>query len=343
MIRFQRCVTGALLLSASLTGASLIGASLTGCTSVWQQVSARPDDFAEYRQFRVALDLPQRFRAAGSYLQDMPHGRWHGEVRQWVEQAGGEYLRRFWNDETRLLDYLNWAPNGPHAALLNRRLQVLASQGVAQRKNERKLLAEAHGRESQFERATTLRKELIAGYKGWLSHIASLRSFGQQTSALPDQFLHDFREVEPKAICDSARCSKAVLLPYAGAAERKQSWRELLFEVDLKLDQGALQQASIEGVGLFASVAEALQKHAVAADDVQGKAEALGATVALTAISLEAILPQARCEQPAISPVVLARECDGVRMEMRVAEQADGPDRIVIRPSFSAPGRAVAP
>jgi hypothetical protein len=164
-----------------------------------------------------------------------------------------------------------------------------------------------------------------------------VRSFGQATSALPHEFLHDFREVEPRAQCEAARCSKVVLLPYGVAAGGKLSWRELLFQVDVTLDRGSVAAASLEGVGLLDAVAEALQKRAVTRTDLQAKAEALGATMQLISIVVDGSLPADRCEKPAVSPVVLVRECDGVRLEIHVAQSDDAPDRIVMRPAVTGP------
>jgi hypothetical protein len=185
-------------------------------------------------------------------------------------------------------------------------------------------------------RAAALRQELSAGYKLWLPHLASLRPLGRPTAELPHAFLHDFREIEPRAQCAGDRCTKPVLLPYGVSAERQLSWRELLFDVELSLDGGVVVAASISGVGLVASVAEALQKRAVDRSDLQAQAEALGATMQFSAMTLESFLPVAECERPAVSPLVLVRECGGARLEFRVAEALDEPDRITMQRSAGA-------
>lgn len=315
----------------------LVMPSFVACSSTLQQLTANPDDFASYREYRGAEQLPTRFRAASSYLHDFQEGRWRSEVRQWFTQASGAYLKRWWNDEQRLLVYQNWTGQSPYSTMVERRLQVLAAQNVANRERDRKMLSAARASENEFNRATRLRQELLQNFRQWLSQLVALRSFGQATSSLPHQFLHEFREVPPRASCEAQRCSKVVLLPYGVAAEGKLSWRELLFQVDVALDQGVVVGASLEGVGLLDSVAEALQKRAVARTDLQAKAEALGATLQLIGIAIGASLPAARCEQSAVSPVVLVRECDSVRLEIHVAQSDDAPDRIVLRPVRGSP------
>jgi hypothetical protein len=324
----------------SMRGLATLVATLVlalGCSGSVRQLTANPDDFASYREYRVAEQLPARFRAASYYLSDFQEGRWRREVHEWFEQVSGAYLKRWWNDEQRLLAYQNWTGHSAYSKRVEQRLQVLAEQGVANRERERKMLSAARASENDFNRATRLRQQLLQEFRRWLGQLAALRSFGQTTSALPHQFLHDFREVEPRASCEAQRCSKVVLLPFGVAAQGKLSWRELLFQVDLTLDQGAVVGASLEGVGLLDSVAEALQKRAVARTDLQAKAEALGATMQLIGIAIESALPADRCEKPAVSPMVLVRECDGVRLEIHVAQSDDAPDRIVLTPSHSAP------
>jgi hypothetical protein len=305
---------------------------LVACSQTLQQLTADPDDFASYREYRSAEQLPERFRSASNYLRSFQEGRWRREVHQWFEQTSGAYLKRWWNDERRLIAYQNWTDQGPYSAMVEQRLHVLAAQNVAQRDLERRMLREARASENEFNRATRLRQQLLQEFRSWLGQLAALRSFGRTTAQLPHEFLHRFREVEPRARCEAQHCSKLVLLPYGVAAEGKLSWRELLFQVDLALDQGLVVGAGFEGVGLLDSVAEALQKRAVARNNLQAKAEALGATMQLISIAIEASLPADRCEKPAVSPMVLLRECDGVRLEVHVAQSDDAPDRIVLRP-----------
>lgn len=323
---------------AMLSGALLVAVlSSLACSSTLRQLTANPDDFASYREYRVAEQLPARFQAASRYLGDFQQGRWRAEVHDWFEEASGAYLKRWWNDEQRLLAYQNWTGQSPYGKMVEQRLQALAEQDVANRERDRKMLNAARASENEFNRATRLRQQLLQDFRQWLTQVSALRSFGQPTSALPHQFLHEFREVEPRASCEAQRCSKVVLLPFGVASQGKLSWRELLFQVDLTLDQGVVVGASMEGVGLLDSVAEALQKRAVARTDLQAKAEALGATMQLIGIAVESALPAGRCEQPAVSPMVLVRECNGVRLEIHVAQSDDAPDRIVLRPSRTGP------
>jgi hypothetical protein len=50
----------------------------------------------------------------------------------------------------------------------------------------------------------------------------------------------------------------------------------------------------------------------------------------LVAASAEPAMPSARCERSPTSPVVVERECDGVRLRMIAATVADEEDRVVI-------------
>jgi hypothetical protein len=74
-------------------------------------------------------------------------------------------------------------------------------------------------------------------------------------------------------------------------------------------------------------LAEAVEVNAVS-DSPQARAEALGHAVDVLDDALEDALPKAHCSVDVISPVLLARQCDGVRLEVAYGLEAGVPDRL---------------
>jgi hypothetical protein len=84
----------------------------------------------------------------------------------------------------------------------------------------------------------------------------------------------------------------------------------------------------LSGPELFTRVAEAVEVNAVPAGNPQARAEALAHAVDVLADALEDPLPKARCAIEVVSPVILARRCEGVKLEVVAGLEAGGLDRL---------------
>jgi hypothetical protein len=74
-------------------------------------------------------------------------------------------------------------------------------------------------------------------------------------------------------------------------------------------------------------VAEAVEVNAVQGSP-QARAEALAHALDVLDDALEEPLPKARCSAAVVSPVVLARRCDGVKLDVLYGVEAGAPDRL---------------
>jgi len=145
----------------------------------------------------------------------------------------------------------------------------------------------------------------------------------------------DWRIDEPRARCRGQRCVKTLSLPYAIPDARELAPRQAIFDVVLELRQGNVARALLTGPELFSRVGEAAQLRAIAPDDVMGRATAIAEAMNLVGPLLDQRFPPERCAREAVSPVVVHRECDGVRIVITAAAAPDE-DRIVVEPT-SAP------
>jgi Iap family predicted aminopeptidase len=107
-------------------------------------------------------------------------------------------------------------------------------------------------------------------------------------------------------------------------------------DVVLELRQGNLARAVLTGPELFTRVGEAAQVQAIVPDDVMGRATAISEAMNLLEPLLDQRFPPERCAREAVSPVVVYRECDGLRVVV-IASAAPKEDRIVIEPAPAAP------
>jgi hypothetical protein len=83
---------------------------------------------------------------------------------------------------------------------------------------------------------------------------------------------------------------------------------------------------------LFSRVAEAIELKQVAPDDAHARLEAMTTALYVAQNALEAALPAAECDRPPVSPVLIRRECRGVRAEMIAGRDASEEDRIIVEP-----------
>lgn len=313
----------------ALFGAALL---MIGCAAT-SRLTTDMNDYALYRNIRTATTREQRLDAAYRYLEAEPSGHYRKEVHAWFMDAENAYYARAGDNLGRLRLYLSALPHGPHAAQVKSRIAELEATERIRRRHEREVVGDARAVEQNLAEADKMRKQLVAEFSGWVERIAAIRSFGERTSELSGEFLHEFREVKPIGHCALGRCAKTVTLGYEIPEPGKLSSREAIFDVALSLKDGNVSRAMVTGPELFSRIGEALELRAASEADPGARAEAMGRAADLVRSAVEPAMPAARCAREAVAPVVVMRQCDGVRLSMIAATGSGQEDRVVVEPA----------
>jgi hypothetical protein len=309
-------------------------ALLFGCSAT-ARITGDFDEYALYRRSRVAETLEDRLGAGNRYLDTYPRGDYRDQVRTWFEPEERRYFRLAWDELPRLRAYLNAMPNGPHAgAVAGRIVELEAARGFGVRREARELSV-ARAEEARLAQAREDRATFVREITTLMRLSASVSTFGEPTSALDSELIFRFRLTKPYGSCAADVCKKALSFAYLVPAEGGLVPRraEVLFE--LILERGLLRRITISGPELFTRLAEAAEVHAIRADDAQARAEAIAQSLELVERALAKILPESACSAEAISPVVFARACHGIRVRLTAGTDPGEPDRFDALPQTS--------
>ncbi|HEY3255537.1 MAG TPA: hypothetical protein VGJ91_16375 [Polyangiaceae bacterium] len=291
-------------------------------------------DFSEYRsyrEFRVATTVEARLGAAQRYLHDYPKGDYRAEVQGWFVPAESRYFKLAWDTLPRLRAYLDAMPHGPHAEAAAERITELESRRLFADRREQRLLGHAREIESRLARAADQRRGFVHELSRLTELLGATRSFGEPTSELDPALLHRLRERPPPLHCESDQCQKVFSFSYAVPEDQVLTERAIDVSLQIRLDRGMVQELSLSGPELLTRVAEAISVRAVPPLNAQASAEALGQALEIVSGALDTPLPRARCEVEAVSPVVLERRCDGVRMLVVAGTEPGAPDRLIVQ------------
>ena len=319
----------------------LLLSAASGCAVV-RTLSAPKDDYAAYRRTRVAPTREAKLAASWRYLRDVPDGRWREQVSEWFDAHEPAYYEDSRNDVPKLRAYLANLPGGPHAAEVEERLDALQLSRAVDRRNNRLLSERAQKLEQRLASAQSQRRELVQTFAAWVARFVAIGSWGKPTSELDHELIFAWRLDPPRGRCAGGRCVKALELPYAVPDARSISKRTALFDVVFVLDaRGGISRAVLLGPELFSRIGEAADVRAVAPGDALARAEAIGRVVEIVGQAAEAKLPDKTCGREAISPVVLERECRGLRLRVIAALGSEEEDRIEVEPTARMPDAAV--
>jgi hypothetical protein len=291
-------------------------------------------DFGEYRSYRairLAPTLEQRLGASERYLREYPHGDYREEVRRWFAPAEKHYFKLAWNNLPRLRAYLDAMPKGPHAEAVSDRITELESRRVFADRRDQRMLDVARGFESRFAEAAEQRRELLRELSVWARLLGQTRTFGEPTSELDSELLLRFRVRQPPGTCAADLCTKVFSFPYAVPDDKLLVNRAAEVTLRIQLERGLVRELSLSGPDLFMRVAEAVEVRAVP-NNPQNRAEALGHAVDVLSEALDVPMPKTKCEAEAVSPVVLARRCNGVRVRVVAGLEPGSLDRLVVSP-----------
>ncbi len=308
------------------------GLVLLGC-AVGRQAGASVAEHDLYRRSRVARTLEERLAAAHAYQNEYPDGVYRPEVEKWLEPAAFGYRERIQNDAAALRGYLSLLPPGtPAAREVLTRLRELRVEAEYQRATEYQFEVRAAEIDCEFARAAQQRQELVDRIMLFVGHVSAIRSWGEPTSSLDHEFLYEWRLRPPRSRCLGTRCVKTLVMPYSIPEDRQLSPRVAIFDVVVELGDGGVRRVLVTGPELFSRLAEAIDLQLVAPDDVHARLNAMTTSLFVVQNALEDALPAAECDRPPISPVLIHRECRGVRAAMIAGRDAGEEDRIVVEP-----------
>ncbi len=319
--------------AAALAMAVSLGIACQSCGLSATRLLAKSPDYELYRQTRVAPTLEQRLRAAWQYLQRYPTGAFRSEVQTWFKRTEADYYNYAHPSRVRLRRYLEALPDGPHAAEARARVVALQRAARADELRDARVIERVRKVNDRLQRAEDARKEFVATVSTWVERLVSIEAWGRYSDEFDQRFLHTYLTGVPAPTCDDNECVKQITMTYAIPESRKLSARVAVFDVVLTLVNGLVAQAEVTGPDLFSRLGEALQRSPVSPEDPQARAEAIGVSRQLLAGVLEAYMPAKTCEQEVVSPVVLARACDGLEVRMIAALEVGAEDRVVVAPA----------
>ncbi len=304
---------------------------LTSCAST-ARVTGDFGDYRSYRRTRLAPTLEARLGAGQRYLRDFPQGDYRAEVRAWFLPAEKRYFKLSWNNLPRLRAYLDAMPDGPHAEAATDRITELESRRVYADRREQHVLDVAQGFETRLAKAADQRRELLREFSTFVRLLGATRTFGEPTSELDSELLLRFRVHQPPGTCDGDRCTKLFSFPYAVPDGKALAGRDAQLTLEITLERGLVRSLAVSGPELLTRVAEAVEVRAVPDQNPQARAEALGHALDVVAEALDAPLPKSRCEIEVVSPVVLARRCDGLLLQVVAGTEPGQSDRLFVAP-----------
>ena len=307
---------------------------LVACAST-ARVTGDFGEYSSYRRTRVATTVEAKLAASQRYLHDYPKGDYADEVRRWFVPAENRYFRLSWQSLPRLRAYLDALPRGPHAEQVGDRITELESRRTLAERREQRVLDRAQSFEQRLAQAADQRRTFLREFAALARSLAGTHGFGQPSSRLEPELLSRFRDRPPSGACEgegSDHCLQVVRFAYAVPDDQGLLDRNVDLELAVVLDHGQVQQLSLSAPELLTRVAEASQVRAIPADNPQARAEALGRALDIASDALDGPMPASSCAAEAVSPIVLARHCNGVRLEVVAGTEAGAADRLIVRP-----------
>ncbi len=309
-----------------------IGVALSGCLACASLTGSR-SEYEAYRRVRVAETVETRLVESQAYLRTYPRGPNQREVRAWFNRVEPKYFAEAKTSEAGLVRYLDHLPRGPHAEDATERLAELELARAYERRRAAELTEEGRALEEKLSDADRMRGRVVSEFLGWIRRLATLPKWHVRTHELPHEFIYHYRLDEPAARCKTGHCVKQLSFPYAIPDGGRLRARRALLDVELRLEEGGVAAATIRGPELFSRIAEAESVRPIRPTDSLARAEAIATVTTLVAGALEATHPQTDCAAETVAPVVLARQCRGLRIEVRAAPTAEQDDLVVVAPT----------
>ncbi|MES1176807.1 MAG: hypothetical protein ABUL62_20960 [Myxococcales bacterium] len=285
-------------------------------------------DYRSYRQARIATTLEEKLGASDRYLHEYPKGDYADEVRRWFLPAERRYFKLSWDNMARLRAYLAVMPRGPHAEAAAERITELDSVRVYAARREQRMLDRAREFERRLNEAAEQRRSFLRELTLLTRAVGATQGLRRPMSELDPELLHR----QGPSDCDGDQCLTVLPLGYAVPEDKVLADRIVDLTLQVTLKRGKVQELSLSAPELLTRVAEAARVSAVPSGNPQARAEALGQALDIVTDALAVVLPVSKCAAEAVSPVVLARRCHGVRLDVIAATESGGLDRVLVRP-----------
>lgn len=313
----------------TLALATALGLALGGC-AVTSRVTASREDYALYRETRVAANLERRLAAGGRYLREQPEGRFRREVERWFAEAEPRFFAQAHDRPSLLRAYLRALPEGPHAKQAAARLEEFGLLNQFRARNTAASEAFVDRVQSELVAAEAGRQALLREVSVLASLLAKTRSFGQPTSELPHELIYRFRLSAPPGRCSEERCEKSLHFAYAVPDAGKLTPREVHLVLALDLERGLVRRVSLAGPALFSRLAEAVDRAPISSSNLLARTEGIARAVQILDNATASAFSAAECRREVIAPVVFTRACHGVTFTASAAVEPGGDDRVEI-------------
>ncbi len=305
-----------------------LACAAAGCDT-GRAFTATPNDYADYRQVRVAGTFDERMAAMWRYVTTRPKGRFAAELRAEIEATEPIYYKARSQSPAGLNAYLAALPEGPHAkdahaALLERRADVQREAQAEQATHAmmRRIDAEERGRKG------------VAGLvEWWVRALLDPAPWHGTFSDAPPELLARFRMAAPEPRCtsdeDGQSCEKKIVRTFRVRHESGEVDRELAMTITIQLDpEYHLERATLAGPGLGLRTEEAALGEASDGD----RKAATAAWQALVDRLNKAIIADNRiCNGGQDDTGTLALRCDDPAVSLTVAPgTSDMPDTVTI-------------
>lgn len=292
--------------------------------------TASPDDYEHYREVRLQSSFLGRLGAAWRYLETQPQGAFRPEVERWFQRADERYLARHWDDISNLERYAAAMPTAPRTGLALARIETL--RGVAQRvaREESQFLETEAERQRAFDQAKLARGEFVRALMGWVRLQVTSQDFGKPAAEWEPAFKQAYLVDAVPAVCSAAACRKSFLFSFEIPRQQGLETRAASFTLSAVLRDGKLHSLELAGPRLFDRIAEAATARPSDPEDLQARAESIGVSAQVLTMWLANGFSDPGCIEEAVSPVVLARRCNGKSAYVIAAEDDTQDDRIVV-------------
>jgi hypothetical protein len=321
---------------AGLVLAASVACGACAACGVPRQMFAGPDDFADYRAYRLSASEGTRLARAQTYLARHPRGAWADEVRQTFETEEGAWFEAAKESRTRARDYVIDLPDGPHADAARALLQVFDAPEPDIEMLE--LLADARRTSARLDVESARRRRVGEIVLEELAALIDPAARGAGQGDLPDPLAAALRGPTPRTwgTGPSGMRDDDVYFTLPTPADPSQASVSASTSASrVALERGRVVGGTIDGEDLFVRWAEANAVRALDASLAADRAAAAGDIAELLGGALEARLPAARCTAPRRADELIARACGGLRVFVRMGRLAGEDDliRVAARPA----------
>jgi hypothetical protein len=301
-----------------------------------RQMFAGPDDFADYRAYRLSASEGTRLSRAQTYLARHPRGAWADEVRQAFETEESAWFESAKESRVRARDYVIDLPDGPHVDAARALLQVFDAPEPDIEMLE--LLADARRTSARLDVESARRRRVGEVVLEELAALIDPATPGADQGGLPGPLAAALRGPTPRTwgTGPSGMRDDDVYFTLPTPEQPSQATaRAVHVRFRVTLERRRVVGGTIDGEDLFVRWAEANAVRPLDPTLATDRAAAAADIGELLGGALEARLPAARCTTARRADELVARACGRFRVFVRMGRLAGEDDiiRVVARPA----------